>query len=82
MLTKFRVEFHSKLHLYYSEVLTPEGMKLLESIKESKCKNVENVQRLEITELVLVYCNIVHNQYQYDSGVWMNLPEVSHSASY
>ena len=32
-------------------------------------KNGENVPHLEITEVVLVHCNIVSNDYQQDSRV-------------
>ena len=48
---------------------TPETMKLLGSIesKISKDKNDENVPHSEITELVLVHCNLVNNDYQQDS---------------
>ena len=44
-------------------------MKLLRSTenKITKDKNGENMPHLEITELVLVYCNIVNNDYQQDS---------------
>ena len=44
-------------------------MKLLGSTesKTSKDKNVENVPHLEITELVLVPCNLVNNDYHQDS---------------
>ena len=35
----------------------------------SKNKNSKNVLHLEITELVLVYCNIINNDYQQDSRV-------------
>ena len=44
-------------------------MKLLEGTenKITKNKNGENVPRLEITEVVLVYCNILNNGYQQDS---------------
>ena len=35
--------------------------------KTTKDKNGENVPQLEITELVLVQCNIVNNVYQQDS---------------
>ena len=44
-------------------------MKLLGST-ENKITNDRNggsVQRLEITEVVLVHCNIVNNDYQQDS---------------
>ena len=46
-------------------------MKLLESAenKITKDKNGKNVPHLEITEVVLVHCNIVNNDYQQDSRV-------------
>ena len=46
-------------------------MKLLGSTKSkvSKDKNGKKVPNLEITEVVLVYCNIVNNEYQEDSRV-------------
>ena len=46
-------------------------MKLLGSTenKITKNKNGENVPHLEITEVVLVHCNIVNNDYQQDSRV-------------
>ena len=37
--------------------------------KSTKDKNGENVPHLEITEVVLVHCNIVNNDYQQDSRV-------------
>ena len=44
------------------EHLTPETMKLLGSTKKiTKDKNGKNVQYLEITEVVLVHCNIINN---------------------
>ena len=44
-------------------------MKLLGSTKNkiTKEKNGENVPHLEITEVVLVHCNMVNNDYQNDS---------------
>ena len=44
-------------------------MKLLGMFKSRiiKDKNGENVPRLEITEVVLVQCNIVNNNYQQNS---------------
>ena len=56
---------------YSLELLTPETMKLLGSTenKITKDKNSENVPHLEITEVVLVQCNIVNNDYQQDSRV-------------
>ena len=46
-------------------------MKLLGSTenKITKDKNGENVPHLEITEVVLVHCNIVNNDYEQDSRV-------------
>ena len=57
---------------YSLELLTPETMKLLGSTKNkiTKDKNGENVPHLEITEVILVYCNIVNNDYQQDSRVF------------
>ena len=37
--------------------------------KITKDKNGENVPHLEITEVVLVHCNIVNNDYQEDARV-------------
>ena len=53
------------------ELLTRETLKLLGSTenKITKDKNGKNVTHLEITELVLVHCNIVTNDYQQDSRV-------------
>ena len=55
---------------YYLELLTPETIKLLGSTKSKiiKDENGENVPHLEITEVVLLHCNIV-NDYQHDSTV-------------
>ena len=49
-------------------------MKLLGSTesKITKDKNGENVPHLEITEAVLVHCNIVNNDYQQDPRVLYN----------
>ena len=46
-------------------------MKLLESTKSNitKDENSEIVPRLDITEVLLVHCNIVNNHYQHDSRV-------------
>ena len=56
---------------YYLDLLTPETMKLLwnSENKITKDRNEENVPYLEITEVVLVYCNIVNNDYHQDSRV-------------
>ena len=46
-------------------------MKLLGSTenKITKDKNGENVPHLEITEVALVHCDIVNNDYQQDSRI-------------
>ena len=56
---------------YYLKILTPEIMKLLGSTKsyKTKDKNSENVPHLEITEVVLIHCDIVNNNYPQDSIV-------------
>ena len=53
------------------ELLTPETMKLLGSTKKGvdKDKDGENVPKLESVEVVLVYCNLVKNDYQHTSKV-------------
>ena len=65
-----RVTFEIK-NGYSLELLTPKTMKLLGSTKHkiTKNKNGENVPHLEITEVVLVHCNIVDNDYQQYSRV-------------
>ena len=56
---------------YYLELLTPETVKLLGSVKSkiTKDENDENVHHLEITEVLLVHCNIDDNNYQQNSRV-------------
>ena len=56
---------------YSLELLTKETMKVLGSTenKITKDKNGKNVPDLEITEVVLVHCNMVNNDYQHDSRV-------------
>ena len=65
-----RITFKIK-NRYSLELLTKETMKLLGSTenKITKDKNGENVLHLEITEVVLVHCNMVKNDYQHDSRV-------------
>ena len=60
---------------YCLEILMPEMMKLLGSNKSkiNKNENGENVPDLEITEVILVHCNIVNNDYQQDSRVLYTL---------
>ena len=68
--TENRVTFKIK-KIYSLELLTSETMKLLGSTenKITKDKNGENVRHLEITEVVLVHCDIFNNDYQQDWGV-------------
>ena len=56
---------------YSLEILTKETMKLLGSSENeiTKDKNGENEPHLEITEVVLVHCNVVNNDYQQNSLV-------------
>ena len=62
-----RITFRTKVE-YSLELLTPETMKLLGSTKNkiTKDRNGENVPHLEITEVALVHCNTVNNDYQED----------------
>ena len=59
---------------YCLELLTKETMKLLGSTenKINKDKNEQNVPHLEITEVVLVHCNMVNNDYHQDSRILYN----------
>ena len=62
-----RVTFKIK-NGYSLEHLAPETMKLLESTEnKTKDKNGENVLHLEMTEVVLLHCDIINNDYQQDS---------------
>ena len=65
-----RITFKIK-NEYSLELLTPETMKLLGSTenKITEDKNGENVSHLEITEVVLVHCDTINNDYQQDSRV-------------
>ena len=65
-----RVTFKIK-NGYSLELLTPETMKLLGSTenKITKCKNGENMSHPEITEVVLVPCDVVNKDYQQDSRI-------------
>ena len=68
--TENRITFKIKTR-YYLKLLTPETMKLLGSNKINiiKEKNGKNMLNLEITEVILVHCSIVNNNYQQNSGV-------------
>ena len=56
---------------YYLQLLTFETKRLLGSTKSELTidKNGENVAPFETTEVILVHCNIVNNNYQQDLRV-------------
>ena len=66
--TENRITFKIKTG-YYPKLLTCESIKLLENTKNKITKdgNDEIVSRLEVTEVVLVHCNIVNNDHKHDS---------------
>ena len=68
--TENRIRFKIKTG-YHLQFLTPGTMKLLGSTnsKIKKDKNGENVPDLEITEVVLIHCNVVNNDCQQGSRV-------------
>ena len=65
-----RITFKIKTE-YFLELLTPETMKLLRSTKNkiTKNENGENAPHLEVTEVVLIHCNVFNNDYQQDSRI-------------
>ena len=72
MPIKLKIGLHLKLKKGYSlDLSTPETIKLLGSTENKiiKDKNGENVPHLEITEVLLVHCDIVNNDYSQDSRV-------------
>ena len=64
-----RITFRIKTGTF--ELLTSKTMKLFRKTKNkiTMDKNGENVPHLEITEVVLVHCNIFNSDYQQDSRV-------------
>ena len=62
---KSRIVFKIKTG-YKLELLSPETMKLLGSIKKDvdQDKDVEDVSKLESVEVVLIHCNLVNSNYQ------------------
>ena len=56
---------------YYLDLLMLEMIRLVERTKSkiTKDENGEDLLCLKITEVVLVHCNIVNNDYQQDSRV-------------
>ena len=62
--------------------MNPETIKLLGTTRANitKDENGENVPHLKITEVVLVHCNIVNNDYQQDSrALYTFIPNKSFS---
>ena len=66
-----RITFEIKTG-HYTKLWTFDMVKLLRSTEKKihKNKNGENVPHLEITEVVLIHCNVVCNYYQCDSKVF------------
>ena len=60
---------------YKLELSTPETMRLLRSTKKDvdKDKNDEVVPTLESVEVVLVHCNLLKDDYQHPSKVFLVL---------
>ena len=57
-----RITYKTKT-VYYLDLLTSETMKLLGSTENKITKDKNGIPHLEITEVVLVHCNIVNNDY-------------------
>ena len=59
-------------------------MKLLGSTRKkiTKDENRENLPHLEITEIVLVHCNVVNKNCQQGSRYCINLFLINHSVNY
>ena len=59
-------------------------MKLLGSTKNkiAKDKNGENVPYLEITEVVLIHCNVVNNSYNKIQESCIHMFLINHSVNY
>ena len=75
-----RVAFNTKTGCYL-ELLMPGTMKLLGSTKSkiTRDENGENISYLEITEVVLIHCNIVNNQCKHNSRVvYTSVPNKSY----
>ena len=69
---KNRIVFNVKTG-YKLELLSSETMKLLESTEKDvdQDKDGEDVPKLESVEVVLMHCNLVNNNYQQVSKVWL-----------
>ena len=69
---------------YYLKFLAPKTMKVLASTKSKiyNDKNGDNVPHLEITDVLLVHCNVVNNDYLEDSRVLHTLFLINHLVNY
>ena len=69
---------------YSLKLLISETMKLLGSTKNkiTNDKIGENVPHLEITEAVLVHCNIANNDYQQDQEYYIHLFQINLLVAY
>ena len=67
-VTKLENRIAFKIKTGYYQLLTTETMKFLESSKNkiTKDENGKNVPHLEITEEVLIHCNIFSNHNQHN----------------
>ena len=81
---EYRITFKIKSGYYHLELLTAETMLLLGSTvsKINEDKKSENVPHLEVVELVLVFCNLVNNDYQQDSRILLLFYQTIHSVAY
>ena len=70
-VTKLENRIAFKIKTGYYQLLTTETMKFLESSKNkiTKDENGKNVPHLEITEEVLIHCNIFSNHNQHNKFV-------------
>ena len=69
---KIKARYYTKYYTrYYTELLTQETMKLLQNTKNKITENwnCQNMFHLDITEVVLVHCDTVINDYQQGSRV-------------
>ena len=68
----------------HETVLAPKTMKVLASTKSKiyNDKNGDNVPHLEITDVILVHCNVVNNHCQEDSRVLYSLFLINHLVNY
>ena len=79
--TENKIGFSLKIKAeYFFQLLTPDIIKLFGIIDNNvtKSNNGENIPHLEITQIVLVYYNIVNNVYQQDSIVLLAFRVINH----